>query len=49
MISFAGLRFFTTPWTLGISLALVAAAVVIGFVAWRRSGFSGIPEMKRCR
>ena len=40
MISFAGLRFFTTPWTLGISLALVAAAVVIGFVAWRRSGFS---------
>ena len=24
MISFAGLRFFTTPWTLGISLALAA-------------------------
>jgi uncharacterized membrane protein len=40
MTTFTGLRFFTTPWTCGISLALMAAAVVISFIAWRRSGFS---------
>ncbi len=35
-----GLRFFTTPWTLGISAALVAVAVTVSIVAWKRSGWS---------
>ena len=40
MTSVEGLRFFTTPWTLGISCALAAVAAVVSFIAWRRSGWS---------
>ena len=34
------LRFFTTPWTVGISAALVLATLVVAFLTWRRSGFA---------
>jgi hypothetical protein len=37
---FEGLRFFTTPWTILISAALVAATVVVAFLTWRRSGYA---------
>lgn len=45
-----GLRFFTTPWTLAISALLVAAAGIVGFVTWRRSGYAtgiGLVELLR--
>ncbi|MFM7206648.1 MAG: hypothetical protein ACKO4T_08275, partial [Planctomycetaceae bacterium] len=44
------LRFFTTPWTIGISAALVAAVVAVSFLTWRRSGFltgTGLVELLR--
>jgi hypothetical protein len=44
------LRFFTTPWTIALSLALVAATAAVCFVAWRRSGFArgqGLLELVR--
>ena len=44
------LRFFTTPGTVGLSLALVAATAVVCLVAWRRSGFArsqGLLELVR--
>jgi hypothetical protein len=47
---FEGLRFFTTPWTILISLALVAATVVVAFLTWRRSGWAagtGVVELLR--
>ena len=50
MTGFEGLRFFTTPWTLGISGALVAAAAAVSLWAWRRSGWSagqGLLELLR--
>jgi len=40
MTDFEGLRFFTTPWTLGVSALLVAAVAAVAFHAWRRSGFT---------
>jgi uncharacterized membrane protein len=46
----AGLRFFTTPWTLGVSVTLVALAAAVAFAAWRRSGFTaavGLLELLR--
>jgi len=48
--SFEGLRFFTTPWTIGISVALVIAVVVVSLVTWRRGSFSlgtGLVELLR--
>jgi hypothetical protein len=47
---FEGLRFFTTPWTILISTALVAATVVVAFLTWRRSGYAsgtGLVELLR--
>ena len=44
------LRFFTTPWTIGISIALVLAVVVVAFLTWKRSGFAvgtGFVELLR--
>jgi len=44
------LRFFTTPWTIGISAALVLATLVVAFLTWRRSGFAagtGLVELLR--
>ena len=44
------LRFFTTPWTIGISAALVLAVAIVAFVTWRRSGFAtgtGLVELLR--
>ena len=44
------LRFFTTPWTIGISAMLVAATVAVAVVTWRRSGFAlgtGLVELLR--
>jgi hypothetical protein len=35
-----GLRFFTTPWTLGLSTALVLATVTVAAITWWRSGFA---------
>jgi len=49
-IGFEGLRFFTTPWTILISAALVAATVVVAMLTWRRSGFAagtGLVELLR--
>ncbi len=34
------LRFFTTPWTVGISVALVVAVAAVAFTTWRRSHFA---------
>lgn len=48
--AFEGLRFFTTPWTILISVALVAAVVVVAFLTWRRSGYAagtGLVELLR--
>jgi hypothetical protein len=45
-----GLRFFTTPWTIGASTALVAVVAVVAFVTWRRSGSApatGLLELLR--
>ena len=50
MTGFDGIRFFTTPWTLGISCALAAAAVVVSLWSWQRSGWSasqGVLELVR--
>jgi hypothetical protein len=50
MTEFEGFRFFTTPWTLGISAALVMLTATICFVAWKRSGYSsgqGLLELLR--
>ena len=50
MTEFQGFRFFTTPWTLGVSLALVALTAAICFFAWRRSGYTagqGLLELLR--
>jgi hypothetical protein len=44
------LRFFTTPWTIALSLALVAATAAVCLIAWRRSGFArgqGLLELVR--
>jgi hypothetical protein len=44
------LRFFTTPWTIGISIALVLAVVIAAFLTWKRSGFAvgtGLVELLR--
>jgi len=38
--SFEGLRFFTTPWTVGLSVALVLAVATVAALTWRRSGFA---------
>ncbi|MFM7107404.1 MAG: hypothetical protein ACKOZU_02180, partial [Planctomycetaceae bacterium] len=50
MSDLSALRFFTTPWTFGLSCALVAVAVAVSLVAWRRSGWSagqGLLELLR--
>jgi hypothetical protein len=47
---FEGLRFFTTPWTAGISAALFLAVAAVAFLTWRRSGFAwgtGLVELLR--
>jgi hypothetical protein len=47
---FQGFRFFTTFWTLTVSLALVALTACICLVAWRRSGYAllqGLLELLR--
>jgi uncharacterized membrane protein len=47
---FQGFRFFTTFWTLAVSLALVALTACICLVAWRRSGYAllqGLLELLR--
>lgn len=44
------LTFLWTPWAIVASLVLVAATAAIGFVAWRRSGYSrslGLLELLR--
>jgi uncharacterized membrane protein len=38
MSDFSGLRFFTTPWTIGLSAVLVAAVVGVAVASWRRAG-----------
>ncbi len=50
MTEFEGFRFFTTPWTLGLSAAFVAGTAVICLLAWRRSGYApvqGLLELLR--
>ena len=50
MTDFEGFRFFTTPWTLGLSLGLIAVAATICFLAWRQSGYAtgqGLLELLR--
>jgi uncharacterized membrane protein len=50
MTEFQGFRFFTTPWTLGVSLALVGITVGICLLAWKRSGYAagqGLLELLR--
>jgi hypothetical protein len=47
---FAGLRFFTTPWTLAIAAILVVATAIVAFLTWRRSGYAtgtGLVELLR--
>jgi hypothetical protein len=47
---FEGLRFFTTPWTAGLSVVLVLAVAAVAFLTWRRSGFAwgtGLVELLR--
>ncbi len=49
-MSDSALRFFTTPWTIGISIALVLAVVIVAFLTWKRSGFAigtGLVELLR--
>ncbi|MFM9059492.1 MAG: hypothetical protein ACKOSQ_10275 [Planctomycetaceae bacterium] len=44
------LRFFSTPWTIGISAGLLAAVAAVSFLTWRRSGFAagtGLVELLR--
>jgi hypothetical protein len=48
--TFEGLRFFTTPWTIGLSVALVVAVAIVAILTWRRSGFAigtGFVELLR--
>ncbi len=48
--AFEGLRFFTTPWTIVLSAALVLAALVVAAITWRRSGYAwgtGVVELLR--
>ncbi len=48
--SFEGLRFFTTPWTIGLSAALLVAVAIVALLTWRRSGFgvgTGLVEVLR--
>jgi uncharacterized membrane protein len=48
--TFEGLRFFTTTWTIGLSVSLVAAVAIVAMLTWRRSGFSvgtGFVELLR--
>jgi hypothetical protein len=48
--TFEGLRFFTTPWTIGISVSLVVAVAVVAILTWRRSGYAvgtGFVELLR--
>ena len=50
MTADSSLRFFTTPWTVGLSALLVAVTAAVCFVAWRRSGFArgqGLLELVR--
>jgi hypothetical protein len=50
MISLQTLRFFTTPWTIALSLAVVAVTAAVCFVSWQRSGFArghGVLELVR--
>jgi uncharacterized membrane protein len=50
MTDFEGFRFFTTPWTLGLSVGIVAVAAAICFLAWRQSGYAagqGLLELLR--
>ncbi len=50
MTGMSGLRFFTTPWTIGLSAALVVAVAAVAFLTWRRSGFAagtGLVELLR--
>ena len=50
MTGFDGIRFFGTPWTVGISCALVAATAAVSLWSWRRSGWSaghGLLELVR--
>ena len=49
-MSDSALRFFTTPWTIGISIALVLAVVIVALLTWKRSGFAigtGLVELLR--
>jgi len=44
------LRFFTTPWTIGLAAALVALVAVVACITWKRSGFAvgtGLVELLR--
>jgi hypothetical protein len=50
MTQFEGFRFFTTPWTLGLSAALVGLTAMVCLLAWRRSGYAagqGLLELLR--
>ena len=50
MTGMSGLRFFTTPWTIGLSAALVVAVASVAFLTWRRSGYAagtGLVELLR--
>ncbi|MFM8536601.1 MAG: hypothetical protein ACKOES_00810, partial [Planctomycetaceae bacterium] len=40
MSDLAGIRFFTSPPTVVLSVALVAATAAVCLLAWRRSGWS---------
>ena len=50
MNSETAVRFFTTPWMIGLSAALMVAVAVVAFLTWRRSGFAvgtGLVELLR--
>ena len=50
MTQFEGFRFFTTPWTLGLSAGLVGLTAAVCLLAWRRSGYAagqGLLELLR--
>ena len=40
-----GLRFVTTPWTIGLSATLVAMVAAVAFTSWRRSGHAAAPGL----
>ena len=47
---FSGLRFYWTPWSLGVSLVLLAAVAAVCLAGWWRSGFRlgyGLLELLR--